>query len=250
MPEFRSKQDTGLESLPARSLSVVQRANDRLESMIAMAWQPDDRGPLEPVPAWDRRIWLVAIPLVLVVVAAFLPVLENGFVNWDDSGNFLENPHFRGLGGAQVKWAWSTFWIGVYQPLAWLLFEAQYVIWKLDPRGYHLTSLLLHATNAVVLYVLTVTLLVRCRADVCLRNPWAYALGAGAGDRPVRGAPAAGRGRGLGLVPALSALCVVLDAGGSGLSPCVRGGVAPRSGVGWWAPWSCLRRPCCPRRWR
>ena len=97
-PDFRSKQDTGLESLPVRSLIVVQRANDRLESMTAMAWQPDDRGPLEPVPAWDRRIWLVAVPLVLVVVAAFLPVLENGFVNWDDSGNFLENPHFRGLG--------------------------------------------------------------------------------------------------------------------------------------------------------
>ena len=168
-----------MESLPVRSLIVVQRANDRLESMTAMAWQPDDRGPLEPVPAWDRRIWLVAVPLVLVVVAAFLPVLDNGFVNWDDSGNFLENPYYRGLGGAQVKWAWTTFWLGVYQPLAWLLLEVQYVIWKLDPRGYHLTSLVLHAANAVVLYVLTVTLLVRCRADVCLRNPWACALGAG-----------------------------------------------------------------------
>ena len=55
--------------------------------------------------------------------------------------NFLDNPYFRGLGAAQVKWAWTTFWFGVYQPLAWLLFEAQYVFWKLDPRGYHLTSL-------------------------------------------------------------------------------------------------------------
>ena len=87
-----------MESLPVRSLIMVQRANDRLESMTAMAWQPGDRGPLEPVPAWDRRIWLVAVPLVLVVVAAFFPVLDNDFVNWDDDGNFLENPHYRGLG--------------------------------------------------------------------------------------------------------------------------------------------------------
>ena len=84
-----------------------------------------------------------------------------------------------GWGAAQVKWAWSTFWLGVYQPLAWLLFEVQYVFWKLDPHGYHLTSLILHAANAVVLYVLTVTLLVRCQTDLWLKSPWTCSLGAG-----------------------------------------------------------------------
>src|SRR5438270_13691403 len=81
----------------------------------------DARGRPEPVPAWDRRTWLVAVPLALIVVAAFVPVLDNGFVDWDDELNFLKNPYYRGLGEAQVKWAGSTFWLGVYQPLAWLL---------------------------------------------------------------------------------------------------------------------------------
>ena len=40
---------------------------------------------------------------------------------------------------------------GVYQPMAWLALEAQYVLFGLDPRGYHLTSLLLHAAVAVAL---------------------------------------------------------------------------------------------------
>ena len=133
----------------------------------------------QAMPAWDRRTWLVAIPLALIVIAAFIPALDNGFVNWDDDKNFLENPYYRGLGAAQWKWAWSTFWLGVYQPLAWLLFEVQYVFWKLDPRGYHLTSVILHAANAVVLYVLTMTLLVRCRPDPLLQRPWTCALGAG-----------------------------------------------------------------------
>ncbi len=133
----------------------------------------------EPRPAWDRRSWLVAIPLALFVIAAFIPILNNGFVTWDDDKNFLDNPFYRGLGLAQVKWACSTFWVGVYQPLAWLLFGAQYVFWKLDPRGYHLTSLVFHAANAVVLYVLTVTLLVRCRPDSFLRSPWTCSVGAG-----------------------------------------------------------------------
>jgi tetratricopeptide (TPR) repeat protein len=134
-----------------------------------------------PSPAWDRRAWLVAIPLAVVVFAAFLPALDNGFVDWDDELNFLRNPHYRGLGPAQIRWAWTTFWVGVYQPLAWLLFEAQYVVWKLDPRGYHLVSLLLHAADAVVLYVLTVTLL-RLEpgpANRCLESPWACSLAAG-----------------------------------------------------------------------
>jgi Flp pilus assembly protein TadD len=139
----------------------------------------DVRPSQEPRPAWDRRIWLLAIPLALLVIAAFMPSLDNGFVEWDDEKNFLENPYFRGLGAAQVKWAWTTLWVGAYQPLAWLLFEAQYVFWKLDARGYHLTSLLLHAVNALVLYVLTVTLLVRCRSASSFKSPWACGLSAG-----------------------------------------------------------------------
>ncbi len=130
-------------------------------------------------PPWDRRAWLVAVPLAALVIAAFLPVLDNGFVDWDDKRNFLENPYCRGLGAAQVKWAWSTFWVGVYQPLAWLLFELEYAIWNLDPRGYHLASLLLHIANAVVLYMLTVALLVRGGANACLGSPWTCPLAAG-----------------------------------------------------------------------
>ncbi len=51
-----------------------------------------------PLPGWDRRTWLVAMPLAFFVTYAFLPCLDNGFVtSYDDNGNFLQNPHFRGL---------------------------------------------------------------------------------------------------------------------------------------------------------
>ncbi len=139
----------------------------------------DVDGSWGPAPARDWRAWLVAVPLAIVVVVAFIPILNNGFVDWDDGLNFFNNPYYRGLGVAQWKWAWSTFWLGVYQPLAWLLFEAEYAIWGLDPRGYHLVSLLWHVANAVVLYGLTVTLLVRGRADGCLGSPWTCSLAAG-----------------------------------------------------------------------
>ena len=132
-----------------------------------------------PVPAWDRRIWLVAIPLAVITIYAFSPILENGFVLWDDDENFLDNPYFRGLGAAQVKWAWTTFLVGVYQPLAWLLFETEYLFRQLDPRAYHFTSLALQVCNAVVLYVLTVALLTRCQTESCFESPWTCSLSAG-----------------------------------------------------------------------
>jgi hypothetical protein len=51
----------------------------------------------EPLPAWDRRTWLVAIPVAIV---AFIPALDNGFAEWDDSENFLDNRYYRGPGAA------------------------------------------------------------------------------------------------------------------------------------------------------
>ena len=105
--------------------------------------------------------------LGLLTLLAFLPCLNNGFVaTWDDGPNFLENPHLRALGWASFSWAWRTFLLGVYQPLAWLLFIAQYAVWGIEPWGYHLVSLLGHAVNAILFFLLTQELLARARPDL------------------------------------------------------------------------------------
>ena len=38
-----------------------------------------------------------------VTSLAFLPVLDAGFLNWDDGVNLLENPRYRGLGWTQLR---------------------------------------------------------------------------------------------------------------------------------------------------
>ena len=55
-------------------------------------------GP-EETRRWIR--WLAPSLVALVTLAAFLPTLHNQFVNWDDDVNFLDNPHYRGLGWSQ-----------------------------------------------------------------------------------------------------------------------------------------------------
>ncbi len=92
---------------------------------------------------------------------AFAPVLWNEFLDWDDDTNFLENPHFRGLGWEQVRWAFTTHWLGAYQPFAWILFGVEYALWKLNPWGFHFTSILLHIAITVTIWSLAVMLLKR-----------------------------------------------------------------------------------------
>jgi Flp pilus assembly protein TadD len=128
----------------------------------------------------DRRAWGIVLLPALAALIAYAPILRNQFVDsLDDNDNLLQNPAFMGLDWAHVRWAVTTYHVGVYQPLAWVLLEAQYVLWGLAPWGYHLTSLVLYVAEAVALYALAVMLLVRCRAIAAIHGPWPIHLGAG-----------------------------------------------------------------------
>ncbi len=120
----------------------------------------------------DRRAWLLVVPIVALVAAAFWPILANGFVDWDDETNFTQNYHFRGIGWPQLRWAWTTLLLGVYQPVAWMILDFEYALWGIDPRGYHLASLVLHAGVGVALYALTLDLLARVRGQEASASGW------------------------------------------------------------------------------
>ena len=98
--------------------------------------------------------WVAPFCVALITFIAFIPALRNGFVSWDDDKNFLANPHYRGLGLHQLSWMWTTFHMGHYIPLTWMTLGLDYTLWGMNPRGYHLTSLLIHVANAVALYYL------------------------------------------------------------------------------------------------
>src|SRR6266571_4835514 len=117
--------------------------------------QPPLRERREPVPSalpQRRGFWLVPALIALVTFASFLPVLQNQFVDWDDQRNFLDNHHYRGLGWTHLRWMWTTH-LGHYIPLTWMTLGLDYLLWGMNPVGYHLTNLLLHAANAAVFYL-------------------------------------------------------------------------------------------------
>lgn len=108
--------------------------------------------------------WRVALVVGALAALPFLPALQAEFVTWDDDKNFLTNPDFRGLALAQLRWMWTTTLLGHYVPLTWMTLGLDYVVWGMNPAGYHFTNLLLHASNAVVVYFLARSLLGTARA--------------------------------------------------------------------------------------
>jgi tetratricopeptide (TPR) repeat protein len=108
---------------------------------------------------------IVLCGLVGAVVAAFAPVWNCEFVNWDDTENFLNNARYRGLSLAHLRWMFTTFHGGHYQPLSWLTLAIDYTLWGMQPRGYHVTNLVLHTANALLVYALAARLLARAAGE-------------------------------------------------------------------------------------
>jgi tetratricopeptide (TPR) repeat protein len=53
---------------------------------------------------------------------------------------------------------WTTFRLGHYVPLSWMTLGLDYELWGMNPAGYHATSIVIHAVNAALLFVLARTL--------------------------------------------------------------------------------------------
>jgi protein O-mannosyl-transferase len=128
---------------------------------------------------------LVVVGVVFATCLAFWPSLDAGWVTWDDDANFLNNPHFRGLGLEQLRWMWGGFHLGIWIPLSWMTLGANYLLFGMEPAGYHATNMLLHALNAVLLYLLGVRVLPLSaggvRERVIADEPWVLPLAAACG---------------------------------------------------------------------
>ena len=102
----------------------------------------------------SRRIQ--AISILLIPLAAFLTysaVFSHDFlITWDDSGYITENPMVHGFSTAHVIEAFKSVVIGNYAPLHLISYMVDYFFWGLDPRGYLLANILLHALNGLLLY--------------------------------------------------------------------------------------------------
>jgi len=102
---------------------------------------------------------------MVVTFLVFLPALDNGFVDWDDKVVLLQNDRYRGFDFDRIRWMFTTRLMQHFQPLTWMTYALDHALWGMDPWGYHLTSILLHAAAAGVFFWVVRHLLCRAVGD-------------------------------------------------------------------------------------
>ena len=96
----------------------------------------------------------LCVLLAAVTIALYSPVMGHSFVVLDDREYVTTNAHIRGLGWDAIKWAFTSTEAANWHPLTWLSHALDYQLFALNPAGHHLDSVLIHALNAVLLFLL------------------------------------------------------------------------------------------------
>ena len=114
--------------------------------------EQDNATPQGKIPAVPILICLLLIALTLAV---FWRALGCDFVDFDDPDYFSSNPHVStGLSLSNVIWALTTIRDANWHPMTWLSLMLDAELFGKGPVGPHLTNLLFHAANTVLLFLL------------------------------------------------------------------------------------------------
>jgi len=101
-----------------------------------------------------QRIWIVRSGAILVIVAAclaaYLPALQAGYI-WDDDFYVTNNQLLSAPDGLWRIW-FTRDSPSQYFPMVYTTFRFEYALWGLKPFGYHLTNVILHVVNALLLW--------------------------------------------------------------------------------------------------
>jgi protein O-mannosyl-transferase len=100
-----------------------------------------------------RAAKLIPLFLLILTLALYLRATSCGFVNLDDTSYVTENVHvLGGLQPAGVAWAFTSVEMANWHPLTWLSHMADAQFYGMDAGGHHLTSVLLHCANVLLLF--------------------------------------------------------------------------------------------------
>ena len=97
----------------------------------------------------------MAILLAVVTIALYWPATGHDFVNYDDNMYVMENTHVTsGLTLENARWAFRSGYAANWHPVTWLSHMLDCQVFGLNPWGHHLTNVLLHALNAMLVFAL------------------------------------------------------------------------------------------------
>ena len=98
---------------------------------------------------------LICFFLGVMILAVYWRLLSHDFINFDTALHVTENPHVQaGLTKNSIVWAFTSFHANFWIPLTWLSHMLDCQLFGLNPGMHHLTNLLFHLANSVLLFLL------------------------------------------------------------------------------------------------
>ena len=92
--------------------------------------------------------------MAATVFLALSPTWNNGFVGYDDPAYVTQNAHVNtGYTWQNIVWAFRGAHASNWHPLTWISLQLDASLYGLDPAGYHLTSLILHVANMLLVFL-------------------------------------------------------------------------------------------------
>ncbi len=96
----------------------------------------------------------ISLMLALITLMAYWQVRNNEFINLDDNLYVTDNPHVQnGITFTGALWAFTSIHNGQWHPLTWLSHMLDCNLYGLNPNGHHMTNLLIHMGNTVLLFI-------------------------------------------------------------------------------------------------
>lgn len=118
-------------------------------------------------PSSRRDLWLGALIILAITIVSYIPVMAEGGFIWDDDSYVTENRYLqRGFDGLRLMWIPKV--TPQYYPVVFTTFWIENQLWGMNPRGYHVVNVLLHACNAILVWLLARR----------LKIPWPWLIGA------------------------------------------------------------------------
>ncbi|MGB9234152.1 MAG: tetratricopeptide repeat protein [Terriglobales bacterium] len=135
----------------------MNRATTRSKARAQTRKKPQPKTAPETVgPLTGAKLkTILCVVLAAATIGLYSPVIGHGFVKWDDQHYVTANSHIHGgLTWDTVKWAFRSTEESNWHPLTWLSHALDYQLFGLNATGHHLGSVLIHASNAALLFLL------------------------------------------------------------------------------------------------